>query len=111
LLSKTERPRYQERSIHQPINRSLAFSLPPKVSAGAIVNTMKDAGPSWLDAVDIVDLFEHEADGIAMRAVTFSLRYSNDSGDRSAEAVNQSAEALIATVLAQFGERGVSLRA
>ena len=111
LMAPPVSHRYQERSVHQPIRRALAFSLPPGLSAGSVIEVMRASAPSWLDRVDIVDLFEHEEDGIPMRAVTFSLRYSNDDGTRSAESVNQTSEALIAAVTEQLGDRGVRLRA
>ena len=111
LLTPRLPVRFQERSVHQPILRSLAFSLPPKVTAGEVAATLTAAGPPWLDAVDMVDLFEHEQDGIAMRAVTFALRYANNDGNRSADDVNRASEALIVAVDTALGPRGVSLRA
>ena len=103
--------RFRERSVHQPILRSLAFALPPKVTAGEVAATLTAAGPPWLDAVDMVDLFEYDQDGIAMRAVTFALRYANDDGNRSADEVNRASEALIVAVDTTLGHRGVALRA
>ena len=103
--------RYAERSMHQPIMRSLAFSLPPRVTAGEVVGLMMSEGPGWLEQVDIVDLFAHDENGTPMRAVTFSLRYGNDNGDRSADSVNQASEALIAAVESTLGPKGVKLRA
>jgi hypothetical protein len=46
-----------------------------------------------------------------MRAVTFSLRYGNEDGDRSADSVNQASEALIAAIESALGPKGVKLRA
>jgi phenylalanyl-tRNA synthetase beta chain len=103
--------RYAERSMHQPIMRSLAFSLPPRVAAGDVVNLMMNKGPEWLEQVDIVDLFAHDDSGTPMRAVTFSLRYGNENGDRSADSVNQASEALIAAIESALGPKGVKLRA
>ena len=103
--------RYAERSMHQPIMRSLAFSLPPRVTAGEVVSLMMTEGPGWLEQVDIVDLFAHDENGTPMRAVTFSLRYGNEDGDRSADSVNQASEALIAAVESNLGPKGVKLRA
>ena len=111
LLSAAVQTRYVERSVHQPILRSLAFSLPAKVTAGQVVDVLNSDGPEWLDAVEIVDLFEHDADGKPMRAITFALRFSNDAGDRSADAVNQACETLIGAVDSALGPLGVTLRA
>jgi phenylalanyl-tRNA synthetase beta chain len=103
--------RYVERSVQQPIVRSLAFSLPPRVEAAEVVSALYEAGPAWLNSVDIVDLFSHEEDGVQMRAVTFSITYGNEDGDRSADEVNQTSEALIAAIDKKLGPRGVTLRA
>jgi len=111
LLSDAVNHRYQERSIHQPIMRSLAFSLPSGVTAGEVADALSEAGPDWLEAVDIVDAFAHDDDGKPMRAITFSLRYGNTDGDRSAEAVNDASTSLIEAVEAAYGDRGVTLRA
>jgi len=111
LLKAAVQTRYVERSVHQPILRSLAFSLPTKITAGRVVDVLRTDGPEWLDAVDIVDLFEHDSDGQPMRAVTFALRFSNDAGDRSADAVNQACEMLIEAVDSALGSLGVRLRA
>ena len=111
LLKRVSVTRYQERSPHQPIIRSLAFSLPPRVQAQDVIDVMKANGPEWLESIEIVDLFNHEEDGIAKRAITFSLQYSNREGDRSAESVNQTSETLIQAVVHRLGEHGVALRA
>lgn len=111
LLTVATTSRYAERSAHQPILRSLAFSLPPRVEAAEVTHIMKTAGPDWLEAVNIVDRFDHEEAGVPMRAITFALRYSNNEGDRSAESVNQASESLIADILNALGKRGVTLRA
>ena len=111
LLSDAVTHRYQERSVHQPIMRSLAFSLPSGITAGEVAQTLGEAGPEWLESVDIVDAFVHEEDGEPMRAITFSLRYGNREGDRSAEAVNDASSSLIDAVVTTYGDRGVKLRA
>ena len=111
LLAAAVTHRYQERSVHQPIMRALAFSLPSGVTAGEVADTLTAAGPEWLERVDIVDAFAHDDGGTPMRAITFSLRYGNREGDRSAEAVNVASSGLIDAVLANYGDRGVTLRA
>ena len=103
--------RYSERSVQQPIVRSLAFSLPPKVQAGEIASSMKKFGPNWINSISIVDLFEHEEDGIAKRAVTFSIVYGNEDGNRSADEVNQASTELIGSIEREYGPLGVTLRA
>lgn len=102
--------RYHERPIHQPIVRSLAFTLPPGVRAHDVTERMRLAGPDWLDSVDIMDLFRHPEAGVDVRTLTFALRFTNDTGTRSADEVNTCCETIIAEVESSLGERGVKLR-
>jgi hypothetical protein len=60
--------------------------------------------------VGIVDRFDHVEDGLAVSTITFALSWSVDEGPRTAEELNGATEALIAAVLARFGDRGVKLR-
>ena len=56
--------------------------------------------------VEVTDVYAH---GDGERTLTFELVFSSD-GDVSAEATNEAAEALIASVEQQFGDQGVRLR-
>lgn len=94
-----------------PVVRNLAFSLPHRVQARSVADVMLAAGPSWLSQVDIVDLFEHEADGVALRTFTYALTYSAEDADRSAHELNATTEALVEAVVAALGDRGVHQRA
>lgn len=105
------RQTFVEPSAFQPIDRSLAFTLPHRVEAGAVVAALTAAGPAWLDSVRIVDLFRHEEDGQPVRTVTFHLRFTQDEGSRTADEVNTTVQGMIAAVHAGLGERGVKLRA
>ncbi len=101
---------YQERGVHQPLQRSLAFTLPVRVEAVEVASILSDQGPGWLCSVGMVDLFRHEEDGAPVRTVTFELVFDNDTGSRTADEVNEICEGLIAAVSAGLGERGVKLR-
>lgn len=103
-------PSYVEPPARQPMERSLAFSLPPRVEAGAVAALLKSGGPDWLDHVDIVDLFAHDEAGVPMRAVTFDLVFSASEADRTSDEVNAVLSALIEAVHGRFGEAGVKLR-
>ncbi len=72
---------------------------------------LESAGPDWLEAVDITDLFAHVDDDQPMRAVTFALRFRNDESDRSTEFINAETERLSATVIDALGSHGVRQRA
>ena len=122
LLAEGARVAYEEPSRLQPVERSLAFTFAPPTSASEgrvtvadVVQTLRDAGPAWLADVDVVDRFEHPVAGGPAGAPTltwtFALRFENEAGGRSADAVNAAVEAMIARVARAWGEAGVSLRA
>ncbi len=94
LETKAERGAFITPPTFPPIVRSLAFELPGQTEAADVAATLRDAGPDWLRAVDIVDLFALEA----ARAVTFQLTLENDN-QRSAEAINDAVAAAAAKVL------------
>ena len=110
LVVPARRPRFEEPPRVPPVVRNLAFTLPAKVQAGTLADTMRQAGPSWLLDVAIVDLFEHASEGVPVRTFTYALSYANDGADRTAEELNGATEALIAAVLGALGDQGVRLR-
>lgn len=95
----------------QPIDRNLAFTLPDRVTAGEVARTLSHSGPSWLEAVDMVDLYAHEDAGTPVRTVTYHLRFDTSAQSRSADEVNAVLDNLIAAVEGAWGQRGVKLRA
>jgi phenylalanyl-tRNA synthetase beta chain len=108
LLRRGARPRFVEPSPHQASVRSLAFTLPHAFEAARVTEALREAGPAWLEAVDVVDVYNHPEG--ALRSVTWRLQYANDGAERSAEEINAAGEALIAAVEARFGAAGVRLR-
>lgn len=111
LLAPTPRiPTYREPPTWSPVVRSLAFTLPGRVEAGAVAAHLQAAGPQNLDGVLITDRFDHEEGGQAVRTITFALSFANPDNSLTAEVVNSAAEALIASVHARFGDQGVHLR-
>ena len=101
---------YIEPPTWHPIIRSLAFTLPHRVSADEVVERLWAQEPPGLSAINIVDLFAHEVDGSPARTVTFELRFDNPDADRTAEQVNGVCQDLIGAVTEGLGERGVVLR-
>ena len=71
---------------------------------------MRDAGPSGLTSIDIVDEYRHEENGAPLRTLTYQLTFANPEFSITAEEVNQIAEGLIAQVDETLGEKGVRLR-
>ncbi len=97
------RPAYAEPPTAQPIERSLAFTLPHGFEAGEVARTLAQPGIR----VAITDLFAHEEDGKPVRTVTYALSWANADGKLSADAVNAELVMLTAAVVA---EHGVKLR-
>ncbi|TVQ91066.1 MAG: phenylalanine--tRNA ligase subunit beta [Deltaproteobacteria bacterium] len=111
LGAPSERLTYRPPSTNQPIERSLAFTLPHRVRAGEIAQTLTHAGPSWLARVDVTDLYAHrDEEGAPLRTITFALRFDTDQAARTGDEVNQTCDALIAAVQERWGDRGVRLR-
>jgi phenylalanyl-tRNA synthetase beta chain len=101
---------YADPSAAHPLSRSLAFSLPPRFPAARVVETLRSAGPASLETVRITDRFDHEADGVPMRAITFDLTFDNTDQALTADAVNETLRALQEAVVAAHGQTGVSIR-
>ncbi len=93
-----------------PMNRMLAFTLPHKVEAQQVLDCLQKEAPAWLEKISIVDLFQHKEDNQPVRTITIALQFSNESGVRTVEEVNNITENLITTVISQFDEFGVKLR-
>jgi len=106
LLRPGQAPVFVEPDALHPMNRSLAFTLQPRVEAGGVADAIQAAGPDNLDRVRIVDLFAHEEDGVPVRTITFDLRFESQVG-ASADEVNAQLDAIIAAVEAL---PGVALR-
>ena len=101
---------YADPSAAHPLSRSLAFSLPPRFAAARIVETLRTASPDSLETVRITDRFDHETDGIPMRAITFDLTFDNTDQALTADAVNDTLRTLQQAVLSAHGSAGVGIR-
>ncbi len=110
LMSPRTSIPYVEPSRLQDVHRSLAFTLPHGIEAGAVARVMTEQGPRWLKSVRMVDLFAHEEEGEPVRTVTYELTYTHDLGERSVDELNAASEALIEAVDQALGGRGVKLR-
>ena len=95
--------------LRPPSVRMLAFTLIGRVEAGEVAATLRRNGPDWLRKVSIVDLFEHEENGVPARTVTFALEYRNDLSEHSIEEMNAVSEGLVKAVEGEMGG-GVRLR-
>lgn len=111
LLAPGRRGTYQEPSPLQPIDRSLAFTLPHAFGARLVLEHLRASGPDWLSRVAITDVFHHEEGGRPVRTVTYALRFAQRAPARTAEEINAELSALIDAVTARFGADGVRLRA
>lgn len=111
LTAPSVRQPWSHPSTSQPIERSLAFTLPHRVHAGELIDTLRDAGPDWLTDVRIVDLYAHQVDGAPMRSITYALRFDTEQQPRTGDEVNQACDGLIRAIEREWGPRGVTLRA
>ena len=102
LLDQPDGQRYTLPPIHQPLVRTLAFALPPRIEADAVGHLLGQEGAS----VSIVDEFCYEDSDRMMRAITFELSYPNPNGNLSTDTVNTSLQTLIQLVETNLGEQG-----
>ena len=107
LLAAGSRPAFVEPSSFQPVVRSLAFTLPHRMEAGAVRSWLHASGPDDLASVEVVDLYDH---GDGQRTITYELTFRHGGEQVSAEAVNTAVDGLVASVEEQFGDAGVKLR-
>ncbi|MFT5682068.1 MAG: phenylalanyl-tRNA synthetase beta chain [Myxococcota bacterium] len=110
LQQPARRLGYIKPSVHQPLLRNLAFSLPTRVAAGEVIDALHTAGPDWLTGIAITDRFDYTEDDRALRAITFELKFANEDGTRSSDAVNTLLSGLVDAIHSGLGERGVRQR-
>jgi len=91
---------YTEPSSRQPVERSVAYAIPPGIAAGEVRDVLVSAAPKFLREIRIVDLFELPD----AHAVTFEIEYLSDEALTGEEA-NAATDAMIAAVQKQFGDR------
>jgi phenylalanyl-tRNA synthetase beta chain len=92
------------------VTRDLAFTLVDDVPSSAVVAAIQAASPAWLNGVVVTDRFDHERDGVPVRTLTFTLRWSLAAGSRTSDEINGHTLAAVDAVLAALGPRGVVLR-
>jgi phenylalanyl-tRNA synthetase beta chain len=104
---------YNAPSSILPVKRDLCFGLYQQQCAGYIADWVLDSS-SWLDSVEITDLFEPECDGEELvRAIPFSLMLNPlKAGNEvfSGSEMNYEIERLADGVVAQFGADKVKRR-
>ena len=92
--------------VHQPLVRTVSFSLPHRFSASIVQNTLAESGAR----VGIIDLFEFENDHGVQRAITFELTFDNPEGRLTADECNQKLTDAMALVLNRHQSQGVEHR-
>lgn len=105
-----QRPRWEEPPALHPIERSLALTLRGGMTAAQVSAALRAGAPPWLEALDVVDRFDHEDEGEPVHTLTFALRFGA-AEDRSAEDVNRAVGAMLDAALAAPGLAGLKLRA
>ena len=100
-LLAPEIPRvYTEPPSRQPIVRSVAYAIPPGITAAGVRNALLEAAPPFLREIRIVDLFELPN----ARAVTFEIEYLSEEA-LTGETINAATEGMKASVAKEFGDR------
>lgn len=111
LTAPGARPAFEEPSALQPIDRSLAFTLPHGFRAAQVADLLRASGPPWLSGVAMTDVFHHEEEGRPLRTVTYAMRFEQSAEGRTADEVNATVRDLLQAVLNAAGPAGVKLRA
>jgi len=96
-----------EPSDLQPVVRSVALAVPRGIESGTLRDVLAAASPSWLEAIDVVDLFPLPE---GARSITYELSYTNLEGGRSAEEVNEAVERAMKALMDTWATRGVERR-
>jgi phenylalanyl-tRNA synthetase beta chain len=102
---------FVEPDTYQPAERSLAFTLPIRVTAAEVGATLAASGPSWVRSVTPVDVFHHEEAGAPVRTVTYRIVMNQEDPPRTAESMNAACDAMVRAVASAHGPRGVAQRA
>ena len=110
LTAPGARPSFEEPSALQPIDRSLAFTLPHRFPAVEVVRQLRASGPPWLSDVAMTDVFHHEEEGARVRTVTYAMRFQQSAEGRTADEVNAVVRDLLQAVVNTHGAAGVKLR-
>jgi phenylalanyl-tRNA synthetase beta chain len=96
---------YTDPPSRQPIVRSVAYAIPPGITAADVRNAQLEAAPPLLREIRIVDLFQLPN----ARAITFEIEYLSEEA-LTGETINAATEGMMASVTKEFGDR-VTLRA
>ena len=106
LMNEGKGVSYVLPDVHQPLVRTVSFSLPGQVQASSVQHTLASVGAS----VAIVDLFAFEDDAGPQRAITFEMVFPNPEGSLSAEVCNQRLQQAMDAVLSEYADDGVKHR-
>jgi len=90
------------------IDRMLSFAVPAGVSVREIVPLLQAAAPAWLERISAADVFSGQGEK-ATRAVAFKLLFSA-AESRTHEQLNEACAAMVQSVVAKLGSRGVEQR-
>lgn len=104
LLGDPQPRVYTDPPSRQPIVRNVAYAIPRGITAAEVRDALASAAPPFLREIRMVDLFELPD----ARAVTFEIEYLSEEA-LTGETINAATEAMMAAVVAKFGDR-VTLR-
>lgn len=90
------------------IDRMLNFAVPAGVSVREIAPLLQAAAPAWLSRLSVADVFAGDGE-TKPRAVAFKLLF-NAGEARTHEQLNDACAAMVKSVVAELGARGVEQR-
>jgi phenylalanyl-tRNA synthetase beta chain len=108
LVEPANSPAYKYPPTVPDIDRMLSFAVPAGISVREIVPLLQAAAPAWLARISVADVFSGQGEK-ATRAVAFKLAF-DASESRTHEQLNDACAAMVQSVVAQLGPRGVEQR-
>lgn len=85
------------------VDRDVAVLVPDEVSAGALLETIRQAGGDWLEEVTLFDVYRGSQVPKGMKSLAFSLVYRSHERTLTDEEVNALHAKVVATLVKEHG--------
>lgn len=94
---------YRQLPKYPAISRDLAFVVDKTVPVGDILRTTGSAAGSYLESVDLFDVFEDERLGASKKSVALTTVYRSSDKTLTDSDIRESIEKIIARLKKQYG--------
>ncbi|MBO8156414.1 MAG: phenylalanine--tRNA ligase subunit beta [Bacillaceae bacterium] len=94
--------RYQPIPRYPSISQDLAFVVDEQVPSSNLLQAIKDAGGSYLQKVEVFDVYQGEHMEEGKKSIAYSLLFQNPEATLTDEEVDQAREEIIQTVKEKF---------